>query len=75
MAEFDEAVLLQAVQATFTRRRTEVPKSAPMGLTGAFVASPVKQQQWRAFLSKSKLEAPGLDEVIARLRRLFSLPD
>jgi predicted nucleotidyltransferase component of viral defense system len=74
-AEIDEAILLRAVQATFARRRTEVPHSAPMGLTDAFVASPIKRQQWRAFLSKSKLEAPELAEVAARVRRLLSLPD
>jgi hypothetical protein len=74
-AEIDAAVLRQAVQATFARRRTEVPATVPMGLSGAFLASPVKQQQWRAFLSKSKLEAPGLDEVIAMLRRLLAIGD
>jgi hypothetical protein len=74
-AEIDDAVLLQAVQATFSRRRTDVPTNVPMGLAGAFATSPIKQQQWRAFLSKSKLEAPDLNEVIVRLRRLLSLPD
>jgi hypothetical protein len=71
--EIDAAVLRQAIQATFARRRTEVPATVPMGLSSAFLASPVKQQQWRAFLSKSKLEAPGLDEVIAMLRRLLAI--
>ena len=74
-AEIDAAVLRQAVQATFARRRTEVPATVPMGLSSAFLASPAKQQQWRAFLSKSKLEAPGLDEVIATLRRLLAIGD
>jgi predicted nucleotidyltransferase component of viral defense system len=74
-AEIDATILRQAVQATFARRRTKAPSSVPMGLSGAFVASPVKQQQWRAFLSKSKLEAPGLDEVIAKLRLLLELSD
>ena len=74
-AEIDAAVLRQAVQATFARRRTEVPIVVPMGLSGTFVASPIKQQQWRAFLSKSKLEAPSLDEVIAKLRLLLELSD
>jgi hypothetical protein len=46
-----------------------------MGMSGAFLASPVKQQQWRAFLSKSKLEAPGLAEVIATLRHLLAIGD
>lgn len=70
-AEVDEAILLQAVQATFARRRTEVPASAPTGLADVFAANPIKQQQWRAFLSKSKLAAPDLAEVTARLRRLL----
>jgi hypothetical protein len=74
-AEIDAIVLRQAVRATFARRRTEVPATVPMGLSGAFLASPVKQQQWRAFLSKSKLEAPGLVEVIAALRRLLAIGD
>lgn len=74
-AEIDATILRQAVQAKFARRRTEVPASVPMGLSGAFVASSIKQQQWRAFLSKSKLEAPGLDEVIAKLRLLLELSD
>ena len=47
----------------------------PLGLSDAFAASSIKQQQWRAFLSKSKLIAPGLAEVLAVLRRLLGLPD
>jgi hypothetical protein len=74
-ADIDEPILQQAIQATFARRRTEVPKTAPTGLSDAFAASPIKLQQWRAFLSKSKLVAPDLVEVTARLRRLFSWPD
>lgn len=61
-AQVDEAVLRQAIGATFARRRTEVPQAAPLGLSDAFTASPIKQQQWQAFLSKSKLTAPGLGE-------------
>ena len=74
-AKIDEAILRQAIQATFARRRTEVPTVLPLGLSDAFAASPIKQQQWRAFLSKSKLVAPGLAEVLAVLRRLIGLPD
>jgi predicted nucleotidyltransferase component of viral defense system len=74
-AEIDTAILRQAVQATFARRRTEVPAVVPMGLSGIFVASPIKQQQWRAFLSKSKLEAPDLDEVVVKLRGLLALEE
>ena len=74
-AKTDEAILRQAIQATFARRRTEVPTVLPLGLSDAFAASSIKQQQWRAFLSKSKLIAPGLAEVLAVLRRLLGLPD
>jgi hypothetical protein len=74
-ADIDESILQRAIEATFARRRTEVPKNAPTGLSDAFAASPIKLQQWRAFLSKSKLVAPDLAEVTGRLRRLFSLPD
>ena len=74
-AEIDEAILRQAVQATFACRRTEVPQAAPLGLSDAFAASPTKQQQWRAFLSKSKLMAPDLAEVTAELRRLLGILD
>ena len=70
-SEIDKAVLGQAIQATFARRRTEVPKAAPLGLSDAFTNSPIKQLQWQAFLSKSKLIAPGLTEVTAELRRLL----
>jgi hypothetical protein len=74
-AKIDKAILRQAIQATFARRRTEVPTVLPFGFSDAFAASSIKQQQWRAFLSKSKLIAPGLDEVLAVLRRLLGLPD
>lgn len=74
-AEIDKAILPQAINATFARRRTEVPEAAPLGLSDTFAESPIKKQQWQAFLSKSKLIAPGLTEVIAELRRLVGLPD
>lgn len=74
-AQVDEAVLRRAMGATFARRRTEVPHAAPLGLSEAFTGSPIKQQQWQAFLSKNKLTAPGLAEVAAVLRRLLGLPD
>ena len=74
-AKIDKAIRRQAIQATFTRRRNEVPIVLPLGLSDAFAASPIKQQQWRVFFSKSKLVALGLEEVIAVLRRLLGLPD
>jgi hypothetical protein len=74
-AEINPALLYQAITATFQRRKTPLPTVAPMGLTSTFGEDPAKQQQWRAFLSKSKLVAPNLAEVIPRLRKLCGLPD
>lgn len=74
-AEIDPALLYHAITATFERRKTVLPTAAPMGLTSTFGEDAAKQQQWHAFLSKSKLVAPSLVEVIPRLRNLFGLPD
>jgi len=73
-AQIDEDVLQQAIQATFARRRTEVPKVVPIGLSDSFMISLIKQQQWQAFLSKSKFMASGFIEVPAVLWRLLGVP-
>ena len=53
-AKTDEAVLRQAIQATFARRRIEVRTALPLGLSDAFAASLIKQQQRSVFLSKKQ---------------------
>lgn len=44
-------------------------------LSDSFTANPNKYQQWKAFLLKSKLMAPGLTEVGEVLRRLLEFPE
>lgn len=63
----DPTVLRNAVSATFARRGTPMPGSLPVGLTEAFASDSAKQKQWRAFLERGRLEAPGLAEVVAEL--------
>ncbi|MFZ5607518.1 MAG: nucleotidyl transferase AbiEii/AbiGii toxin family protein [Pseudomonadota bacterium] len=63
----DPTVLRNAVSATFARRDTPMPGSLPVGLTEAFASDSAKQKQWRAFLERGRLEAPGLAEVVAEL--------
>jgi predicted nucleotidyltransferase component of viral defense system len=70
-AEIDAATLRRAVQATFERRGTNMSLAMPTGLTDAFATDSIKHQQWRAFLAKSKLVAPELAEVVARLRHML----
>ena len=64
----DDAELQRAVEATFARRQTAMPGNQPVGLSDAFANDATKQQQWRAFLSKNKLEPMDLHVVISAIR-------
>jgi hypothetical protein len=70
---FDGEMLAEAVRQTFEHRRTLVPAIAPLALTQVFGQDTAKRTQWRAFLSKSGLQAPDLDIVVAALA-VFLLP-
>lgn len=65
--QLDPTLLRYAVSATFARRNTPMPDSLPVGLTQAFASDNTKQKQWRAFLERARLKAPGLEEVVAEL--------
>lgn len=47
--------LTSAVQATFVRRGTPIPKNLPTALLPEFYGSADKEVQWQAFLSKNQL--------------------
>ena len=68
------ATLTQAIQATFARRGTVVPQTPPAALTIEFSAESIKVKQWQAFLSKAKLKADSLPDVIAVLNTLLWPP-
>ena len=70
----DSARLARAIAATFARRRTGLPQDMPQGLGGEFASDSTKQTQWRQFLSKNRLEAPALDEVIVEIRAFITEP-
>lgn len=72
---FQGELLCQAIKATFDRRRTVLPSSAPLALTPAFFEDRTKQEQWKAFLRRSRLEATdtSLADVVGALRE-FLLP-
>jgi len=66
--DFD-ALLVEAVRATFARRGTPLPESVPIGLTDAFARDDVKRVQWRAFLRKAGVNRDlDLSAVVAALR-------
>ena len=70
----DDALLAQAIAATFARRGTALPPAWPIGLTDAFAADAAKQRQWQAFLRKNRLDAPALTEVVGELRAALAQP-
>lgn len=71
--DFGGDTLRQAIRATFDRRKTALAGEIPFGLTDAFAQDAQKQAQRQAFLSKNRLEALALNDVIAALVA-FMLP-
>lgn len=64
----DAQQLSEAIAATFARRGTTVPVELQLGLSDEFARDAGKRTQWQAFLSKNRLDAPTLDEVIEEIR-------
>lgn len=62
--EFEGAVLGEALGQTFARRHTALPEGVPVAWSQEFGQDAHKRTQWRAFLRKSRLEAPELMDVI-----------
>jgi predicted nucleotidyltransferase component of viral defense system len=70
--EFDGLTLSASIAATFKRRRTPLPSSAPLALTPEFYEASTKQIQWAAFLRKSGLKsADSLSQVATHLKSFF----
>ncbi len=68
MDKVSAAQLATAMEATFQRRGTAMPKQMPVGLSDDFATDALKQQQWQAFLDKNGLDAPNLKSVVTRIR-------
>lgn len=72
---FEGEQLRQALVATFSRRKTDLPSVLPVALTAAFAADNSKARQWKAFCKRSGLKdmAGELDSVVKGLSS-FLLP-
>ena len=72
-AEIRGSILVAAIQATFERRGTPIPKEVPMGLTTDFAVDREKSRQWKAFTEKMETNPlnPALDEVVGVLREFL----
>ncbi len=63
--DFDGRALMKAIQATFSTRHTEVPEKVPVGLSNDFYSNPSKQAQWKAFISRTRLEGNKFEVIVA----------
>jgi predicted nucleotidyltransferase component of viral defense system len=72
---FDGKLLSGAIQATFKRRKTALPRETPIALTGVFANDSNKQKQWQAFLMKNRVELARSDfaRIVDTIRK-FLLP-
>ena len=71
--EFDREILVQAITATFERRKTPIPSKIPIALTEEFSENANKNTQWKSFLRKSNIrEQITLAQTINDLREFFS---
>ena len=66
--EIPKVTLRRAIESTFQRRRTELPKVMPDGLSQVFAGDPQKQMQWKAFLRKTGVDSSlDLGRVVSDL--------
>ena len=67
---FDGVRLGAALEATFRRRRTELPTGEVVGLSSRFAEDAEKKAQWSGFLLRMELPQTPLAEVVEQVGRL-----
>ena len=70
-ADLQQAILEQAVEATFKRRGTAMPVETPTGLSDRFAQEKTRVALWDAFVSRNKLKAESLSDTVIYLRERF----
>lgn len=67
----DDAILHNAIRATFARRNIPLPEVLPVAFTPGFLEDGSKETQWRAFLRRSSLSSFDFDlaTVLADLKK------
>jgi predicted nucleotidyltransferase component of viral defense system len=70
---FDGEMLTRALEATFKRRRTEIPQDSLLPLIEEFARDDVKSVQWMAFIRKSGInrDESRLVAVLSYLRQFL----
>lgn len=72
--ELEGQTLAQAIAATFARRSTPLPSTAPIALTHRFSDDDAKTRQWQAFLKKNRIVAANLPDTVALLYTMLWSP-
>lgn len=71
---FEGTTLASAVKATFERRDTPVPNTAPLALTNSFGSDGLKQTQWQAFARKAGITNIESLDVLVPAIASFLMP-
>jgi len=73
---FAGETLIEAIEATFKRRKIALPSEVPLALTPDFAGNQKKQKEWRAFLNKNRLQPAkeALAGVVATIRKFLMPP-
>lgn len=58
---FERGTLVRATRATFERRATPIMPDLPAALTGSFYSSAARAQQWRAYVTRNRLDGVSAD--------------
>jgi hypothetical protein len=70
--EFEGETLIQAIRATFDRRKTKLPTSVPLALTQEYAT--LKTGQWNAFVQRNKLSAEPFPRVFDAIHTFATPP-
>jgi hypothetical protein len=58
---FERSTLVRAARATFEHRATPITAGTPAALTGPFYSSESRAQQWRAYVTRNRLDGVSPD--------------
>ncbi|MDP8237682.1 MAG: nucleotidyl transferase AbiEii/AbiGii toxin family protein [Candidatus Hatepunaea meridiana] len=72
--DFDRSILSEAIRQTFQRRDTEIPEN-PIAFTEEFSTNPAKENQWRAFVARKRIDDVPTDlaEVVRAIKTFLQL--
>ena len=75
-SSFEAPGLVNAIRATFERRKTNLPTEVPIALTDAFEADVTKRAQWQGFIRRTAfaMSPKPLPDIIERIRMFAFSP-